>query len=415
MRENDYLFGHFSKREEENGSSIGASRLFHSLTQALSYNMNQIPVLLNELAATFGDAQHKQIVSWPVLKTTDKARLIRTPGGEIWIPIWRWNAIQLHHRRHPDEKTLAEIQQFFAEISATCGESRVFVKRAGKGPTDLSVKIKFTFTRKEGPDTWGTKIWERSATVAKSLLTQDPDGRWTAPRWRLIECLKKDQEKLATAGIWPGLEAVHVELQTAFDAFKKSWEEAEKTAQTRAEEQARREAEQKKKIEQELTDLQTLVALEAELALGFARRVLRLTDLADLGLSLAEWPRWLPTDPPPKMHLARTLDGLVQAVRKHQDYPAWRDANRHKMGKLVKPIKRATAKPRVPNRVAHACTVEWSEWVGPKRSRQRVDSIDENCTVRFFGKKREIKLLDGTEIVKMEGIHLKILEPVNPL
>lgn len=92
-----------------------------------------------------------------------------------------------------------------------------------------------------------------------------------------------------------------------------------------------------------------------------------------------------------------------------------RQHNRHKIGTLVRPIKRATAKPSVPNRVAHGCRVEWSEWVGPSRSRQRIDSIDENCTVRFFGQKREIKLSDGSEIVKMEGIHLKILEPVNPI
>ena len=69
---------------------------------------------------------------------------------------------------------------------------------------------------------------------------------------------------------------------------------------------------------------------------------------------------------------------------------------------------------RKPDRELIGVRVIWPEWIGPSNNRQRVDHDDSPCNVLFFGSKREITLPDGSEIVKMAGAHLKILEPVAP-
>lgn len=67
---------------------------------------------------------------------------------------------------------------------------------------------------------------------------------------------------------------------------------------------------------------------------------------------------------------------------------------------------------REPDRELIGVRVIWPEWIGPSNRRRRVDHDDAPCSVRFFGSKREITLPDGSEIVKMAGAHLKILEQV---
>ena len=45
-----------------------------------------------EVEVSFSRGQpYQQRVSWPVLQSTDKAWLIQTPVGEVWVPSYRWS------------------------------------------------------------------------------------------------------------------------------------------------------------------------------------------------------------------------------------------------------------------------------------------------------------------------------------
>ena len=96
--------------------------------------MNQVQT---ELSVAFGCDVHRRTVAWPVIRSTEKAWLIETPGGEIWMPAYRWR----HIRSSQDELRLRQVCDLFADLSSTHRDARVSVRKAGKGTTDTYVDI----------------------------------------------------------------------------------------------------------------------------------------------------------------------------------------------------------------------------------------------------------------------------------
>ena len=163
----------------------------------------------NELQTVFGKGPACHTVVWPIDRSTEKAWRITTSGGQIWVPKCLWRD---DHLGNPESR-IKWMMKLFGQISSTHDDALVPVKRAGKGPTEKSVKVNFRarrwFNDPMNPD---FKEVVRSATVPISLVMQDENGTWKLPLW----CLKrklKDSESLVDKPIWPGLAAVQSELE----------------------------------------------------------------------------------------------------------------------------------------------------------------------------------------------------------
>lgn len=360
-----------------------------------------------EVEVVFSRGQpYEQRVSWPVVQSTDKAWLIQTPAGELWVPSYRWSRMLPGPGASANEQKLNAVLNFLRDITSTHRDARVEVRRAGKGSSDLSVTVGYTVVVRCPESGRAIDELKRTSIVPASQLGADGD-KWSVPRWVVAKKLKPG-EGFKTRAEWPGIQALQSQLQAAFDAAMAG--EAAATAATRkaGQEAAERRAEKDRLAADAKANRQALVAQDGELALAFARKKLTLDDLGSLGCRPQGWPRWLPGEPIDGS-LEMTLAGIVSAVRSHPEFAAWREKNIHRQGALLKPPK--AAPPRQPDRVIKNCVVEWCERVGPASRPRRIDHRDEGCTVEIYGQKHEIELADGRFIVKMSGPYLKITEP----
>lgn len=141
-------------------------------------------------------------ISWPIIKETEKAILVETIGGEIWLPRYLFD-------KH--DYTAFEAQKLlsnFKEISANYVEDLIPVKKAGKGPTEKSHKIKFdVFCSVYDVDKFflGHKKRSITKTIPVSQLVEK-DGNTYAPSWILKQKLEKGEMLSVTT--WKGLPKV---------------------------------------------------------------------------------------------------------------------------------------------------------------------------------------------------------------
>src|SRR5450830_618463 len=186
---------------------------------------------LTQLEVPFGQGDHRQLAVWPIVDMSDKAWKIQTPGGEIWVPKWRWQGPGLCG----DKMRLQLVLALFEDISRTHHDARVPVKKVGKGSSEKSVQVSFLIQRidkRRREDDQETV--KRIATVPLSLLEQGDGGAWSMPEWVIAKKLNKEKEKLASKPVWPGLLAVQAQLQTAFDAAGNSRKSLEQMAKAGA-------------------------------------------------------------------------------------------------------------------------------------------------------------------------------------
>ena len=352
------------------------------------------------IGVTFGRGQpYEQRVSWPILQTTAKAWLIQTLAGSIWVPSYRWDRMPLGTGASVDEQKLNAVLDFLRSITSTNNDARVEVHRAGKGSSDLSVKVAYPVVIFGSDGLSVIQERQRTSIVPGSQLERDND-KWSVPRWVLVKKLKPT-EGLKRRASWPGMQALQDQLETAFKAAADG-EAAANAAMRKAGQEAAEQRAEKDRIAADAKAVrQALVAEDGEFALAFVRKKLTLNDLAGLGCRLSGWPRWLPgerVDGPLEFALA----SIVIAARSHSDFAAWREKNHHRRGTLLKPPKASPL--RQPDKIIHNCVVEWSEYIGPTKSQRRIDHRDEGCTVEVFGQKHEIELADGRLIVKMVAL-----------
>ena len=201
------------------------------------------PQNLNELVITFGPSgltghRHQRKAAWPLLKATEKAWLLQTAGGELWMPRRRWSDAmasrplstpvppeELH--LHVDRARLERLIQLFAEVSSSNRDPRVAVRKVGAGSTGKSVKVEFQVGINDPEILGGPILKKRTATVALSLLAADVDGNCSMPRWALQSKLKLGErgrpgEHLTGTSVWSGLPAVRAQMQAAIDAVAAS-------------------------------------------------------------------------------------------------------------------------------------------------------------------------------------------------
>jgi hypothetical protein len=314
--------------------------------------------------------------------------------------MWRWKQI----RTTQDDIRLKLVCDLFTNVSSTHNDSRVPVRKAGRGTSDKSHCVVFCVRVKEEIRAeWQPAVKDRTATVPMSQLLPSSDGGWTVPRWVLERKLDRSKELFGETSVWNGLAPVIAQLQAAFDAASASVTTAVTASQER--EQVRR-----RKLEDEKSRIRSLAEEDGELALAFARRRLRLSDITELGHSISYWPTWLP-GMPINDAIARELAELVVAVRNHPKFATWRQENLHRKGSLLKPERPAAPRrPRVPDRIIENCTVEWTEWLGTSNSQRAIKHRDDGCTVRLVGQKHEIELPDGSVVNKMAGSSLRVIE-----
>ncbi|MBT9583986.1 hypothetical protein IV102_11635, partial [bacterium] len=253
----------------------------------------------------------EQRVAWPILKSTDKAWLIQSPAGEIWVPIYRWAHMLPGRGASSNERQLNATLGFLREITATHRAARVEVRRAGKGSSDRSVTVRYMVA--VHCPTSGQVISElkRTSIIPASQLRVDAD-RWSVPRWVVVQKLKPG-EAFLTRAVWPGMQAMQDQLQAAFDAAMAGESAANAATLKAAEEAAERRAQNDRIAADAKSARQALVAEDGELALAFARKKLSLADLAGLGCRLHGWPQWLPGEPLDTW-LETTLANLIIAV-----------------------------------------------------------------------------------------------------
>ena len=364
------------------------------------------PPQRTEIDVYFSRGQpYEQRVSWPVLQSTEKAWLIQTPAGELWVPSYRWDRMPAALGSCANERKLNAVTNFLRDITSTHRDAGVEVRRAGKGSSDLSVTVAYAVVVR-CPDS-GSVIGQlkRTSIVPASQLRADGD-KWSVPRWVVAKKLKPG-EGFQSRPVWPRMQALQGQLQAAYDAAMAGEADAAAATLKAGQEAAERRAEKDRIAATAKAHRQALVAEDGELALVFARQRLTLDELGSLGYRPQGWPRWLPGEPIDGS-LEMTLAGIVSAVRSHPEFAAWREKNIHRQGTLLKPPKPAPS--RQPDRVITNCVVEWCERVGPSSRQRRIDHRDEGCTVEIFGQKHEIELADGRFIVKMAGPNLKITE-----
>ena len=347
----------------------------------------------------------EQRVSWLILQATAKAWLIQTPGGELWVPSYRYSNLRPGAGATADERKMNGVVEFFENVSASSSDARVPVRRAGKGPTELSSKVTFEVCLREPESGSVLGVWHRSSLVPVSQLSSDCEG-WSVPRWVLAKKLKPN-ESFHRRPVWPGMNALRDQLRSAFDAAAAGDAAARAAARVAGEESARKAAERAGIEAERKAERQAMVACDGEFALAYARRNLSLSDLAELGCRLSHWPQWRSGDPIDSL-LEVTLAAIVRAVRQLPAFVAWRVKNAERQGKLLSAPKERD--PRLPDRVISDCLVRWSEYVGPAKSMRRVDHCDEGCTVEVYGKKHLIMLPGGRIITKMAGPNLTVTE-----
>jgi hypothetical protein len=266
----------------------------------------------------------------------------------------------------------------------------------------------------------------REKTVPASLLAQQADGTWTLPRWLVERDILRQRER-AEVLPWPGLAAIEAELKAAAAPAKADLLSAQQErveAEARRKEEAARSEVGRAALQAELrerdAELRALTSQDGEFTLALAKPRLTLADLAELGVRLDRWPRWLPSEGidakvevaglPGSVKAYEVIGPMVRAVRRHPDFSLWREQDAARAGELLRPT--ATPRARVPDQVIAKCTVHWAEWVGPSSARKRVDHAHnamDGCMVEVYGKRHEIELPDGSVITKMAGPNLKIL------
>lgn len=253
-------------------------------------------------------------VEWPILRATDKAVLVQTGGGELWLPLWRFADRRWLARRVP------ELLNLIAELAESAGSARVRVEKAGAGSSSKSGKfhVEVVSTTVEP---WGEKIQTRRRRTLTLPLSQiqGERGSWTAPVWVFKKHLR-DGERLARVE-WPGLEAVREELMAVVADVDAAAEERRRAGV----------AEKKRVQEARRADLDrrwNALDPEGRLALEFCRRRYTLAQLAEKGGRLSHWPVW-PRDR--KFGGLDDLEFLLGVAQAHPKFPAWVERNRSKV------------------------------------------------------------------------------------
>ena len=83
---------------------------------------------------TLGDQATGQVIEWSIVRATERAQCLATPGGELWVSKALWQ----HRPQVSDAAGLAALLEVIEAAASMQNDARVAVGRLGPGPTQLN-------------------------------------------------------------------------------------------------------------------------------------------------------------------------------------------------------------------------------------------------------------------------------------
>ncbi|MGD9687268.1 MAG: hypothetical protein AB7U43_09895 [Desulfobacter sp.] len=326
-----------------------------------------------------------EVLSLPLKHKTDGSVLVDCAGEGAWLP-----KKLIHQFAHCDEyeKVLREIRQ-------SMSDELVPVKKAGKGPTAKSGKFEVEVKRpvySAPPTPYGPEYEMITKTLTLGLFAiTEKNGKVFSQRNVIIKKLDAGCVLPVQKSVYLALENLlaEVAIRVAKEGEQKAQEKSMLHAERHAASVLKAEEARKRKEEYQAQQIKVLIPKilkEGNGAIAFCSKNYKQTEMRrKLRSNSFSWEK-LPAVPLDPQTLSLDDLQLVDAI-----------------------IKISKAKSKKPDKIIEGATVKWVDWVGTSANRRRQESECEGCTVKFFGKKREIICPDGYEITKMEGPNLEII------
>lgn len=92
---------------------------------------------------TFGDQASGQVIEWSIVRATERAQCLATPGGELWVSKALWQ----HRPQVSDAAGLAALLEVIEPAASMQNDARVAVGRLSPGPTQLNCRVGFAVVR----------------------------------------------------------------------------------------------------------------------------------------------------------------------------------------------------------------------------------------------------------------------------
>ncbi len=315
-------------------------------------------------------------MAWPIVHQTQHAILVDILGSRVWLrkQSFVFKGFSANY-----------LQPLYAELNSASIE-KVRVWRAGKGPSEKSHKYRVEVERRY-EDEYGRvhkELVTRTFVLAEQLIVHEENKSY-AP-YGIVKKKLAHNEFLPDG--WPGLQEVKRQIAEISQRIKLADEVTEKryaeSMKKQKADETEREQQHQRERKERIALLRRNVTERAEPALEFCRERFTLPEIQKHIFDF-RWPT-MPLD----LDDLKTLEMLSKLI------------DLAEKGKKTKP--------KQPDKVLADVTVEWVDWVGSARNRKKVEQSCDDCTVKFFGKKRTIIFPDGDSINKMEGPNLKIYE-----
>lgn len=175
-------------------------------------------------------------ITWSVTRSTEKALLVKTAGGEFWIPLSKLLDYR-DCRRSIQPDVLVKL---ISEVTSTSSDTLHRVWKSGKGKTQKSHKFKIAILRATKVPYFSERIVRRTFTLPTSQIKNE-DGKWLAPRWLILKYLAENE--VLPRATWPGLAAVTREIDDAVAQLKARIEVENQERQAAAQERIKLERE----------------------------------------------------------------------------------------------------------------------------------------------------------------------------
>lgn len=266
----------------------------------------------------------RQTIDWPILDRRPKAILVETPGGKLWLPLWKLGSL----RYRVDQ--IDALMQLLERIAGSDFGARIRVWKAGAGPTMKSHKYQVAVIKsavQHGEEV--RELQRRTFTLPVSQITAD--GRnFMAPVWLLRKKLAKGEA--LPRGTWPGLPAIREQIDAAVGRIHTIEQEA--VDRRAAWERARAEKAREEAVR--LTELQAKVARDGEGALRFVKLRFKRSDVTIDKLRNQSLPKW----PINMGNLFALLDvgAVIDFANAQASFQEWRRKNAKRFPKITVPF-----------------------------------------------------------------------------
>jgi len=284
--------------------------------------MNEESVLTFSLNLARGDTDCIDIF-WPVVHSTEKALLVETEGGQIWIPKFKLANI---YRNGEGKYVLRrdDLIKLIDEVTSTGTDTLHRVWKSGRGKTEKSHKYKIAVARTlENQLENETVIVRRTFTLPISQIKTDESGKCLAPRWLILKHLLENERLPRVA--WQGLAKVTREIDNAVAELTASVERARQERQA-----AKLKAEHEKQAALvALKQRVDVIRVDAPLALKFCKSQYTLEVMREMGVNMSYWPTW--DDSIQDTWLVQWFEKIVAVAHAHPNFTKWRERQMKKL------------------------------------------------------------------------------------